>query len=534
MKKKCLALAAALALCLGLLPAPVLGAGSDSLPIDEKNFPDAQFRAVVEALPGAEDGVLTGAERDRITVISCNDRSIQSLEGIRSFTALEELYCIGNQLTALDLSGMPALEVVNCTRNALSKLDVRRCPQLRGLYCSANLLREVNVTGNRKLTELYCDENELGDLDVSHNPALLDLDCSINYMNEVDVSRNPALNTLTCDMMGQDMTIWIPAEGVELVSLLGLWEVPEQITGGSLDENGRFTFDENSDSASFLNMRNTVTLKKPLKPVTEQFTTPEGVQIALTTNHRGRQSAQFTVLENWNGGYVTVPVDASDPGLAAFAVDADGAQKVIPTSVAVENGLRMPVEGNMTAAFMHRGRRFYDVPRYEWFRPYVDFVSARKLFTGVSWGEFGPDVPMTRGMLVVVLHSLEERDAVSPEKILFSDVAEGMWYTNAVNWAALRGVVSGYPDGRFGPDDPITREQLALMLYNDLGRPAVRAEELTFTDRDDVSPYAETAVRWAVENGVLSGVGGNRLSPGGTASRAEASAMLMAYVKLLS
>ena len=118
--------------------------------------------------------------------------------------------------------------------------------------------------------------------------------------------------------------------------------------------------------------------------------------------------------------------------------------------------------------------------------------------------------------------------------MLFSDVSDGEWYAEAVAWAAAKGVITGYPDGSFGPDDPITREQLAVMLYRYVGSPAVSMSVLNFTDADQISDYAQQAIAWAVANGIMNGKGGGVLDPQGTATRAEVAQMLLNFVSYMA
>ena len=113
----------------------------------------------------------------------------------------------------------------------------------------------------------------------------------------------------------------------------------------------------------------------------------------------------------------------------------------------------------------------------------------------------------------------------------FTDVLSGVWYTNTVTWAAAQGIVSGYGDGRFGPNDNITREQLAVMLWRYAGSPSAAEKELHFTDVDKVSGYALEALLWAAENGIINGYGNGQLDPQGSATRAQAAQMLMNFLK---
>ncbi len=110
-------------------------------------------------------------------------------------------------------------------------------------------------------------------------------------------------------------------------------------------------------------------------------------------------------------------------------------------------------------------------------------------------------------------------------------MADGAWYTNGITWAAAQGVVGGYGNGLFGPNDNITREQLAVMLWRYAGSPAATNKELHFNDIDEAGDYALEALRWAVENGILNGYGDGRLNPAGLATRAQVAAMLMRYIE---
>jgi len=149
---------------------------------------------------------------------------------------------------------------------------------------------------------------------------------------------------------------------------------------------------------------------------------------------------------------------------------------------------------------------------------------------GFGNGKFGPDKNLSRAQLAQILYNHAGRPAVTGASP-FIDVANGKWYTSAIVWANQRGVVGGYGNSLFGPDDNITREQLAVMLWRYAGNPAATNKELHFNDIDEAGGYALEALRWAVEKGILTGYGNGRLNPTGLATRAEAAAMLMRYMK---
>ena len=160
-----------------------------------------------------------------------------------------------------------------------------------------------------------------------------------------------------------------------------------------------------------------------------------------------------------------------------------------------------------------------------WYHEAADYVLRNNLMGGYGNGTFGPNNTLTRAQFAQILFHKEGRPVVN-YLLQFSDVPGEAWYTEAVRWAASQGIVGGYADGRFGPNDNITREQLAVMLWRYAGSPAATEEELRFTDADKVGAYARDAMRWAVENGVINGKGGGILDPMGLATRAQTAQML--------
>ena len=169
---------------------------------------------------------------------------------------------------------------------------------------------------------------------------------------------------------------------------------------------------------------------------------------------------------------------------------------------------------------------FTDVTEGKWYYNAVRFVQENDLMVGYSNGEFGVNDDLSRSQLAQILFNKEGKPEVTG-KTDFSDVSNKAWYTDAVYWAANKGIVSGYGNGKFGPNDAITREQLAVMLWNYYGSPTVTNTELNFTDKNKISGFAMDAMRWAVDKGILSGCGNGRLEPKGLASRAQVAQVLL-------
>ena len=176
---------------------------------------------------------------------------------------------------------------------------------------------------------------------------------------------------------------------------------------------------------------------------------------------------------------------------------------------------------------------YSDVAEGDWFYSAALYAYGRGLMTGVSEAEFQPGGLVTRATAAAVLYRLEGAPSSPGGGGVFSDVPAGQWYTDAVAWCSRAGLAGGYGDGRFGPGDPVTREQLAAMLYRYAGYKGwdVSAGEnsniLSFADAFDVSEWAVPALQWACGAGLVSGKDGGRLDPRGTATRAELAALLM-------
>ena len=177
---------------------------------------------------------------------------------------------------------------------------------------------------------------------------------------------------------------------------------------------------------------------------------------------------------------------------------------------------------------------FADVPDGAWYEEAVAYVYANGLMAGTGSTTFAPGATTTRGMIVTILYRLEGEPAVTAGSS-FTDVGSGAWYADAVAWAAANSIVGGYGGGKFGPEDNITREQMAAILYRYAqykGYDVSVGEDtniLSYVDADQMSEYAIPALQWACGAGLLSGKGGGVLDPAGTATRAEVATILMRF-----
>ena len=167
---------------------------------------------------------------------------------------------------------------------------------------------------------------------------------------------------------------------------------------------------------------------------------------------------------------------------------------------------------------------FKDVGKGDWFYEEVKYVYEKSIMNGTGKDTFSPNSTLTRAMIVTILYRMEaEPDVRYSGK--FSDVPSGRWYSKAVEWAAAQGIVGGYSNGKFGPEDSVTREQLAAILYRYAGKTkgfdvSASASLSGYTDSAKVSAYAQNAVKWAIAKNLLLPASG-KLNAGADATRAE-------------
>lgn len=239
------------------------------------------------------------------------------------------------------------------------------------------------------------------------------------------------------------------------------------------------------------------------------------------------------------GDTVTVTVTPDEGYILGYLyiLDSDGNELKATNNGDGEYEFTMPSENvEIQAVFLKAPDQsdysFSDVYPTDWFFTSVEYVSERGIMAGVGDGKFNPYGTTTRGMIVSILYRLEgepQPAGVAP----FTDVTSDKYYAKAVAWANENGIVSGYDSDTFGPDDNITREQLASMLYR---YAQYKGKDVTydanaldsFADASKVSAYAVDAVKWAVTEGIISG-DGTYINPTAYATRAETASMIMRY-----
>lgn len=257
------------------------------------------------------------------------------------------------------------------------------------------------------------------------------------------------------------------------------------------------------------------------KDVKDAQETGEAVTVPVKDIEAGKDSNSATeikidVPKNSGKTTVEIPVDNVTSGTVAVIVHPDGTEEIAKSSKPTEDGVQLEIDGSATVKIIDNSKDFIDT-RDHWSQDDVNFVAARELFNGVGGNQFGVSQPMTRGMVNTVLARLAGVDTTP---------SQGQaWYEVGTDWAKKNGISDGT-----NPTAPVTREQLATLLYRYAGSPSVSGT-LHAADAASVSDYAEDALLWANQNGIVNGVGSNTIAPKDNAQRAQVAAMLARYLQ---
>ncbi len=271
----------------------------------------------------------------------------------------------------------------------------------------------------------------------------------------------------------------------------------------------------------------------------------DGIPVDVINTITGeRSTVQVTLAHDGTFGFkltLTAPLGEENGGYWANLYHYDEAEG----RVRFESAGRISTHGTASLPITHASQYvividnkshalpFTDVEEDDWFREAVEFVYRSDLMAGVSGTLFAPNMSTTRAMIVTILYRLEGEPAVTGVSS-FTDVPEDTWYTQAVKWGEESGVINGYGHGLFGPEDDITREQMATILYRYAAYKGYdvsgRGDLSAFRDGDSVGFWAVNGLSWALDAGLMAGMGNSTLAPQGEATRAQIATILMRFV----
>lgn len=350
-------------------------------------------------------------------------------------------------------------------------------------------------------------------------------------------------------------TLQAAVDSVESGKTIKLEQAVAANTKVTVAKTIKFTVDTNSMTFAKENIaagaNTTVKVTGDASPYTYEFTYTKPSSGSSGGSSSGKTTYKVTTSAVNNGGVNASPSNAEKGAAITITLSPDKGYKLDKLTVTDGSGktvstvkksdtvytFTMPASAvkvgvsYVKATETPSKTKFNDVSANDWFASAVDYVTGKGMMNGTADNTFSPKAHTTRGMVVTVLYRLENQPSTSAAS--FTDVASGAYYANAVAWANANGIVSGYGSGKFGPNDKVTREQLAAILYRyaqykkyDVSG----AKSLDgYTDAQSVSSYAVPALQWANAAGIVTGKSGSKLDPKGNATRAEVAAMLMRF-----
>lgn len=340
--------------------------------------------------------------------------------------------------------------------------------------------------------------------------------------------------------------------------IIDLYKDVDEATVVTVAKSIKFTV--NTDNKTFNAAKNivagsntTVKVTGESSPYTYEFTYTKPSSGSSGGSSSGKTTYKVTTSAVNNGGVNASPSNAEKGATITLTLSPDKGYKLDKLTVTDGSGksvstvkksdtvytFTMPASAvkvgvsYVKATETPSETKFNDVSANDWFASAVDYVTGKGMMNGTADNTFSPKANTTRGMVVTVLYRLENQPSTSAAS--FTDVASGAYYANAVAWANANGIVSGYGSGKFGPNDKVTREQLAAILYRyaQYKKYDVSVGEdtniLSYDDAQSISSYAIPAIQWACGAGVVTGKSGSKLDPKGNATRAEVAAMLMRF-----
>ena len=469
-----------------------------SLPINEDNFPDDNFRNYIKTYKAGGRDVLTVEEQRKVETIEVEGKNISSLKGIEAFPNLKELNCGNDSIQKLDLRQNPELEKLICNKNQLTQLDLSKNPQIYHLNCSENQLKQLDVSNLKELLTLDCSHNDLEQLDVKNSKILVALNCSANQLTELDadVTHKPNLERVEC-------------QNNQLTSLiLGQNKLLKKLNCAH-------------NQLPQLNLNNMSALKE-LNCAHNQLTvldvsdSPELTTLWLKNNHLtslnldNNPNLNFTYTDFYNSDFNNVYTVTLNPD-RTFNLSTLPGNFDIKRVTGWVNGT---VKGNMLTVDEGKNAVYYGYTC----RSGMLEVSFKLDVTGTGGGTVTPPEPPVTppsgggdggGAVVIVAAA--------------GAVAAGVVGYGVYNYVSGRKLQALLPEGVAAPEN---RAQTALLLWNTAGRPEP-AEAPAFADVAD--PDTAKAAQWCVEQGLMKRRLNGKFAPG---SSIPAYQVLNAYRKL--
>ena len=489
-----------------------------SLPINEKNFPDPNFRKYIKTYKAGGRDVLTVEEQRKVESIEVKGWNISNLKGIEAFPNLKELNCENNSIQKLDLRQNPMLQKLICNKNQLIQLDLSKNPDIYFLNCSENQLEQLDVSHLKDLLTLDCSHNDLEQLDVRKSRSLVALNCSSNRLTELDadVTHKPSLERVEC-------------QNNQLTSLI-------------LGQNkGLKKLNCANNQLTQLNLKNMISLKE-LRCQNNQLTaldvssSPDLTTLVLKNNHLtslnldNNPNLDFSITDIYHSDFNNVYTVTLNPD-RTFDLSALPEGFDIKRVTEWFNGT---VKGNILTVNEGTKVVYYG---YQCITGGIMDASFTLDVTGTGGGSTGggtvtppeppvtpPEPPVTPPEPPVTPPSGGGDGGAGIAVLAVGGAAvAGLVGYGVYNYAAAQKLQALLPEGAAMPEN---RAQTALLLWNTAGRPEPAAQP-AFPDVAD--PDTAKAAQWCVEQGLMKRRLNGKFAPG---SSIPAYQVLNAYRKL--
>ena len=444
---------------------------SRGIAVNAANFPDANFRAVVTTFDTNSNGWLSRAELTAVEKISCNGKSISSLEGIGFFGSLQRLYCYSNNLTELDLRKNPRLTILRCNNNQLTSLNVSSCTALTELRCQDNDLSALDVTKLTELTYLACGNNPLKTLNVTKNKKLEKLYCYQNQLTGLDVMENTALTVLSC--FGNSLT------AINLTYNGSLEELYcQQNKLGSLSLSGCphlricSCFSNKLQSLNLNYNEKLINLDCHSNKIAHVNITPaKGLCYAY---QYGTRSDYGTYSSWWTVG----------------------------TTLIADNSMSLAAGDPNPFVDVKTSDPYYNAVLWAYYH------GPCQVTNGTDETHFSPTKTVTRGQAVRFLWNAVGQPDPASTANPFTDNKSGKFYYTAVLWAYYNDpqITDGTTPTTFSPNNTCNRAQIITFLWKALGKPEPTISN-PYSDVPAGKYYTKAAI-WAYEKGIERGEGG--------------------------
>ena len=502
--------------------------------INEANFPDANFRAVISGPDYDRDGngILDENEIALTINIYCEGMGISSLQGVGYFSALQGLWCKDNAISSLDVSANKDLHGLWCSGNPLTTLDLSGNPVLEWVYCYDCNLTVLNVSGNPIMSYIECNSNPLTSLDVSHNPQLEHLMCGSCELTSLDLSNNPKLTHL--DAFRNHLTS-LDVSRCSKMKRLDIWD---NAGLGSIDVSncpGLQYYNCANNDAGSVDVTHNPELQKLICSYNhiqnlDVTHNPKLVYLDCACNQIGAlelsNNPDLQFLQAFTNKITTLNI-GNNPILVKTY---EGGTKKNESNVGRCHSWTIDYGGDSSTG----GDNIF-------FLCVDDSVSLKKDGTAkATKKEYADDnEPLSKDQIsreeaLYILYALEGSPDVSGLKTRFTDVKKDSWYEAAVLWGEKNSMCTGYPDfaaDTFGVGKALRRQDMAFMLmrYSEL-KNLKRAIDFgrtdDYLDYYEIDNYAWEAVTWAVTWNIMEGSGGatkseQKINPHAKVTRAE-------------